>query len=128
MYYAIPKNIIKHLLEELHQNHCLRMVSIKLLRGKVCDIWKLYYWKWGGPLGGAYNVMKWLSIADIRDGNLKAILGLFFSLSRYKQQQKTQQQQQQQHKQGERNHPGEGTDNQGNKPAVQTNGEETQSR
>ena len=79
-------------------------------------------------MGGAYTVMKWLSIADIRDGNLKAILGLFFSLSRYKQQQKTQQQQQQQHKQGERGHQGEGTDNQGNKPTVQTNGEETQSR
>ncbi len=31
--------------------------------------------------------------ADIKDGNLKAILGLFFSLSRYKQQQKTQHQQ-----------------------------------
>ncbi|CAG2213032.1 NAV3 [Mytilus edulis] len=29
----------------------------------------------------------------IKDGNLKAILGLFFSLSRYKQQQKTQQKQ-----------------------------------
>ncbi len=31
-------------------------------------------------------------LADIKDGNLKAILGLFFSLSRFKQQQKTQQQ------------------------------------
>ena len=78
-------------------------------------------WVWGG----ACIIMKWLSITDIRDGNLKAILGLFFSLSRYKQQQKTQQQQ---HKQGERTHQGEATDNQGNKPTVQTNGEETQSR
>lgn len=39
-----------------------------------------------------------LLFADIKDGNLKAILGLFFSLSRYKQQQKTQQSQ----KQGDR--------------------------
>jgi neuron navigator 2 len=31
------------------------------------------------------------SVADVREGNLKAILGLFFSLSRFKQQQKTQQ-------------------------------------
>ena len=30
---------------------------------------------------------------DIKDGNLKAILGLFFSLSRFKQQQKSAQQQ-----------------------------------
>ncbi|KAK7808400.1 hypothetical protein U0070_014262, partial [Myodes glareolus] len=30
---------------------------------------------------------------QIRNGNLKAILGLFFSLSRYKQQQQQQQQQ-----------------------------------
>ncbi|XP_013405950.1 neuron navigator 2 isoform X3 [Lingula anatina] len=37
-----------------------------------------------------------LSAKDIKDGNLKAILGLFFSLSRFKQQQKQQQQQQQQ--------------------------------
>ncbi|XP_015193738.2 neuron navigator 2 isoform X1 [Lepisosteus oculatus] len=37
-----------------------------------------------------------LSAEEIRNGNLKAILGLFFSLSRYKQQQ--QQQQQQAHK------------------------------
>ena len=34
-------------------------------------------------------------ISDIKDGNLKAILGLFFSLSRYKQQQKAASQQQQ---------------------------------
>lgn len=34
-------------------------------------------------------------LAEIRNGNLKAILGLFFSLSRYKQQQ--QQQPQKQH-------------------------------
>ncbi|KAK6169208.1 hypothetical protein SNE40_020304, partial [Patella caerulea] len=32
-----------------------------------------------------------ISAKDIKEGNLKAILGLFFSLSRYKQQQKTQQ-------------------------------------
>ncbi|XP_078273288.1 neuron navigator 3 isoform X3 [Rhinoraja longicauda] len=32
-----------------------------------------------------------LSAEEIRDGNLKAILGLFFSLSRYKQQQQQQQ-------------------------------------
>ncbi|ELU14589.1 hypothetical protein CAPTEDRAFT_134249, partial [Capitella teleta] len=31
-----------------------------------------------------------LSAKDVREGNLKAILGLFFSLSRFKQQQKTQ--------------------------------------
>jgi hypothetical protein len=34
-------------------------------------------------------------IADIADGNLKSILGLFFNLSRYKQAQKHQQQAQQ---------------------------------
>nr|BAC30525.1 unnamed protein product [Mus musculus] len=34
-----------------------------------------------------------LSAEEIRNGNLKAILGLFFSLSRYKQQQQQQQQQ-----------------------------------
>jgi len=33
-------------------------------------------------------------IIDIKDGNLKAILGLFFSLSRFKQQQKSLQQKQ----------------------------------
>uniref|UniRef100_A0AAQ4NVV8 Neuron navigator 3 n=1 Tax=Gasterosteus aculeatus aculeatus TaxID=481459 RepID=A0AAQ4NVV8_GASAC len=38
-----------------------------------------------------------LSSEEIRNGNLKAILGLFFSLSRYKQQQQQQQQQQQHH-------------------------------
>uniref|UniRef100_A0A3Q3W0G2 Neuron navigator 3 n=1 Tax=Mola mola TaxID=94237 RepID=A0A3Q3W0G2_MOLML len=37
--------------------------------------------------------------AEIRNGNLKAILGLFFSLSRYKQQQQQQQQAQRQHSQ-----------------------------
>uniref|UniRef100_A0A4W4HSC8 Uncharacterized protein n=1 Tax=Electrophorus electricus TaxID=8005 RepID=A0A4W4HSC8_ELEEL len=37
-----------------------------------------------------------ISIAIIRNGNLKAILGLFFSLSRYKQQQQTQRQSSQQ--------------------------------
>ena len=42
------------------------------------------------------NAFGLLSVADIKDGNLKAILGLFFSLSRYKQQQKAAQQQQQQ--------------------------------
>ena len=36
-----------------------------------------------------------VGISDIKDGNLKAILGLFFSLSRYKQQQKAASQQQQ---------------------------------
>ncbi|XP_032894571.1 neuron navigator 2 isoform X5 [Amblyraja radiata] len=40
-----------------------------------------------------------LSAEEIRNGNLKAILGLFFSLSRYKQQQQQQQQQQQPQKQ-----------------------------
>ncbi|CAG5133889.1 unnamed protein product [Candidula unifasciata] len=39
-----------------------------------------------------------VSAKDIKDGNLKSILGLFFSLSRYKQQQKSlQQQHKQQH-------------------------------
>ncbi|XP_076879249.1 neuron navigator 2 isoform X3 [Brachyhypopomus gauderio] len=37
-----------------------------------------------------------LSAEEIRNGNLKAILGLFFSLSRYKQQQQTQKQSTQQ--------------------------------
>ncbi|XP_026866944.2 neuron navigator 2 isoform X1 [Electrophorus electricus] len=37
-----------------------------------------------------------LSAEEIRNGNLKAILGLFFSLSRYKQQQQTQRQSSQQ--------------------------------
>uniref|UniRef100_A0A3Q3WKP0 Calponin-homology (CH) domain-containing protein n=1 Tax=Mola mola TaxID=94237 RepID=A0A3Q3WKP0_MOLML len=40
-----------------------------------------------------------LSAEEIRNGNLKAILGLFFSLSRYKQQQQQQQQAQRQHSQ-----------------------------
>jgi hypothetical protein len=63
--------------------------------------------------------------SDIRDGNLKAILGLFFSLSRHKQQQKTQQQQQKQ----ERQHQGEATDNHSNsKSGNLVNGEENQSR
>uniref|UniRef100_A0A8C5PML6 Neuron navigator 2 n=1 Tax=Leptobrachium leishanense TaxID=445787 RepID=A0A8C5PML6_9ANUR len=38
-----------------------------------------------------------LSAEEIRNGNLKAILGLFFSLSRYKQQQQTQKLTQQYH-------------------------------
>ncbi|KAK2511829.1 Nav2 [Columba guinea] len=38
-----------------------------------------------------------LSAEEIRNGNLKAILGLFFSLSRYKQQQQQPQKQQPQH-------------------------------
>uniref|UniRef100_A0A672URK1 Neuron navigator 2 n=1 Tax=Strigops habroptila TaxID=2489341 RepID=A0A672URK1_STRHB len=38
-----------------------------------------------------------LSAEEIRNGNLKAILGLFFSLSRYKQQQQQPQKQQAQH-------------------------------
>ncbi|XP_076466294.1 neuron navigator 2-like isoform X3 [Babylonia areolata] len=37
-----------------------------------------------------------VSAKDIKEGNLKAILGLFFSLSRFKQQQKSQQREQQQ--------------------------------
>ncbi|XP_078029930.1 neuron navigator 2 isoform X4 [Epinephelus lanceolatus] len=40
-----------------------------------------------------------LSSEEIRNGNLKAILGLFFSLSRYKQQQQQQQQAQRQNSQ-----------------------------
>ncbi|XP_072448877.1 neuron navigator 2 isoform X5 [Chiloscyllium punctatum] len=40
-----------------------------------------------------------LSAEEIRNGNLKAILGLFFSLSRYKQQQQQQQQQTQKQQQ-----------------------------
>ncbi|XP_066506069.1 neuron navigator 2 [Hoplias malabaricus] len=40
--------------------------------------------------------IKGLCAEEIRSGNLKAILGLFFSLSRYKQQQQQQKQQQQQ--------------------------------
>ncbi|XP_062417844.1 neuron navigator 2 isoform X3 [Pungitius pungitius] len=40
-----------------------------------------------------------LSSEEIRNGNLKAILGLFFSLSRYKQQQQQQHQQHQHHQQ-----------------------------
>ena len=40
-----------------------------------------------------------VSAAEVRDGNLKAILGLFFQLSRFKQQQKQLQQQQQQQQQ-----------------------------
>lgn len=40
-----------------------------------------------------YNILG-IWISDIKDGNLKAILGLFFSLSRFKQQQKTNQQKQ----------------------------------
>ena len=37
-----------------------------------------------------------VSARDVQEGNLKAILGLFFQLSRYKQQQKQLQMQQQQ--------------------------------
>jgi neuron navigator 2 len=59
--------------------------------------------------------------SDIKDGNLKAILGLFFSLSRYKQQQKTQ------HKQEHsKAHSGE-TTHQGSSKN-QLNGGEMQSR
>ena len=74
---------------------------------------------------------------DIRDGNLKAILGLFFSLSRHKQQQKTQQQQQksqlqqQQQKQEQRHlqsHQGETTNDNHNKNSNLTNGDDAQSR
>lgn len=67
---------------------------------------------------------------DIRDGNLKAILGLFFSLSRHKQQQKTQQQQQQQQQKQERHQQqGETTDNHSNnKVGNLVNGDENQSR
>lgn len=36
-----------------------------------------------------FTLFRQLFFADIRDGQLKAILGLFFSLSRYKQQQKS---------------------------------------
>ncbi|XP_012942982.1 putative uncharacterized protein DDB_G0271606 [Aplysia californica] len=47
-----------------------------------------------------------VSAKDIKDGNLKSILGLFFSLSRYKQQQKTlQQQQQKQQRQQQQQQP-----------------------
>ncbi|KAG7277222.1 hypothetical protein CRUP_000451 [Coryphaenoides rupestris] len=44
-----------------------------------------------------------LSAEEIRNGNLKAILGLFFSLSRYKQQQ--QQQHHQVHSPAQGTHP-----------------------
>ncbi|XP_052123281.1 neuron navigator 2-like [Frankliniella occidentalis] len=37
-------------------------------------------------------VLEGICAKDVRDGNLKAILGLFFALSRHKQQQKQQQQ------------------------------------
>ncbi|XP_074661098.1 uncharacterized protein LOC141913823 isoform X2 [Tubulanus polymorphus] len=42
-------------------------------------------------LSGLGVSVEGLSAKDIKDGNLKSILGLFFSLSRYKQQQKSQQ-------------------------------------
>ncbi|XP_039605279.1 neuron navigator 2 isoform X4 [Polypterus senegalus] len=45
-----------------------------------------------------------LSAEEIRNGNLKAILGLFFSLSRYKQQQQQQQQSQVVQKQPSQSH------------------------
>ncbi|KAH9505652.1 Neuron navigator 3, partial [Bulinus truncatus] len=48
-----------------------------------------------------------VSAKDIKDGNLKSILGLFFSLSRYKQQQKTLQQQKQQQQKQQQRQPGE---------------------
>ena len=44
-----------------------------------------------------FNSGRRFIFSDIKDGNLKSILGLFFNLSRYKQQQKALQQQQQQH-------------------------------
>lgn len=73
---------------------------------------------------------KIISSADIRDGNLKAILGLFFSLSRHKQQQKTQQQQQKQEQRQlqQQQHQGEGTEGHSGKGGNQVNGEEGQSR
>ena len=68
--------------------------------------------------------------ADIRDGNLKAILGLFFSLSRHKQQQKTaqQQQKQEQRHQQQQQQQGESTEGHSSKGGNQVNGEEGQSR
>ncbi|KAL3881382.1 hypothetical protein ACJMK2_027830 [Sinanodonta woodiana] len=60
-----------------------------------------------------------LNAKDIKDGNLKSILSLFFNLSRYKQQQKSQQQHKDQH---QRPHPGEATN------TNQTNGDDVQSR
>lgn len=49
-----------------------------------------------------------LSLADIKDGNLKSILGLFYSLSRYQQQQKAKLRQGQEHPQAKAQ-PGEAT-------------------
>ncbi|KAL4233016.1 Neuron navigator [Mactra antiquata] len=71
-----------------------------------------------------------ITAKDIRDGNLKAILGLFFSLSRHKQQQKTQQQQQKQERQQQQQqHQVESSDNHSNnKTGSQINGEDNQSR
>ncbi|XP_046579006.1 LOW QUALITY PROTEIN: neuron navigator 3-like [Haliotis rubra] len=80
-----------------------------------------------------------LSDKDIKDGNLKAILGLFFSLSRFKQQQKTQQQTTKPPEQAkdppstpELSHPGiavvVGAPNSGGRTTPQVNGGEMLSR
>lgn len=45
-----------------------------------CSVWEK------APIDG-WPVTSQLCLTEIRNGNLKAILGLFFSLSRYKQQQ-----------------------------------------
>ena len=47
-------------------------------------------------LAGRGVAVEEVSASDVHQGNLKAILGLFFQLSRYKQQQKQLQMQQQQ--------------------------------
>lgn len=75
-----------------------------------------------------FDVIPQVFFADIRDGNLKAILGLFFSLSRHKQQQKTQQQQQKQQQQQQQQHPGESTEGHTGKGGNLVNGEEGLSR
>ncbi|XP_064571887.1 neuron navigator 2 isoform X3 [Zonotrichia leucophrys gambelii] len=54
-----------------------------------------------------------LSAEEIRNGNLKAILGLFFSLSRYKQQQQQPQQQPQLHPSQPAAPPAQGQQHQG---------------
>ncbi|XP_048240088.1 neuron navigator 3-like isoform X12 [Haliotis rufescens] len=80
-----------------------------------------------------------LSAKDIKDGNLKAILGLFFSLSRFKQQQKTQQQTTKPPEQAkdppstpQLSHPGiavvDGAPNSGGRTTPQVNGGEMLSR
>lgn len=65
---------------------CLVVIKVTFTRNDFC----LCY---------PYDSYAFCFVSDIKDGNLKSILGLFFSLSRFKQQQKSLQQQNKDHSQ-----------------------------